>query len=227
MGISGITSNLSSYASLLNLNSSSEAIEENSDTANLLDSLFEKEDTSPDILDLSGESNWLASTAASNSPINSLAAQFLCTSISSVSGEITSLQQTTQSSVVERLQSLFKENGIDTSEKVQLEVASDGKVTVANDHPQKEQIEERINSDESLRNDFVKMTALNSLVGAAKEASAFESAYAEDPSSAVAQYSYLFSATSQTKTYLTIEGDECQAVYSRPGYASIALDSDE
>ena len=119
------------------------------------------------------------------------------------------------SSLQSRLQVLFYKNGIDTSQEVRLQTAADGKVIVAGDHPQKEQIEKLFADDPSLRNDFVQVDAQASFLRAVEEAMAFQKAYAEDPQAALERYSYLFEPGYQPQFSLSVNGDSYEPVFSR------------
>lgn len=228
MAISAVGAGYGDYSSILGAKSPQPSRQ--AGPANLLEAVTARNEQG-DTFELSAEGDWFADAAENGSPAGQLAAQRLFGQ-ASLDGviqmeELTALQQETQSSVESRLRSLFAEHGIDTSQEIRLEVASDGRLIVAGDHPQKAQIEELVNADASLRNDFVKLASLTSILAAAQEAAPFHEAYANDPYAAVAQYSYLFDSTSKASVCLSIQGDRCQAVYERPGYTSIALGGEE
>jgi len=139
--------------------------------------------------------------------------------------ELETLQQETMSSVKGRLAALFAKNKIDTSKEIRLQVGSDGSVVVANDHPQKAEIEKLINGDEQLRNDYDKMTSLTEMVGSFKEAAAFQAAYAKDPYTAVAQYSYLFDQTRKGNVTMNIVGNHYTSIYTSPSGRQTAIEA--
>ena len=82
----------------------------------------------------------------------------------------------------------FRTAGIDTSKPIDLETDSHGNVRVANDHPDKEKIEQIFADDPALANDFRGVQSLQSLVSAAEKHLEFIEAYAADPEGAVAQF---------------------------------------
>jgi len=141
--------------------------------------------------------------------------------------EMEQLQQETLSSVQSRLTSLFAEEGIDTSSEIQLKVASDGRVIVANNHPQTAEIESLFADDPELRNEFARMVSLTEMVGAAQEAAAFQKAYAMNPNAAMTQYKYLFDQTDPAEVSLRIQGNEFKASYERFGVAMITVGGSE
>jgi hypothetical protein len=106
--------------------------------------------------------------------------------------DIRAVYERSFASVKSRIQELFAENRIDTSAPVPLEVAGDGRVIVAGDHPQKEKIESFFRDDPGLRNDFVGMTAQGEFLRAADEATEFQRAYREDPEGALEKFKHLF-----------------------------------
>ena len=86
------------------------------------------------------------------------------------------------------LSSKFRAAGIDTSRSIDLETDAQGNVRIANDHPDKEKIEQLFADDPELANDFRGVLALQQLVSAAEKHMEFAEAYAADPEAAVAQY---------------------------------------
>jgi len=86
-----------------------------------------------------------------------------------------------------------------------------GNVRVAGEHPEKEKIEAVFRDNPDTANRFRQISALSSLMRAAKESIAFQKAYAEDPEAAVRQYSYLLSDGPRGYDFLlkvTAEGAE-------------------
>lgn len=118
-------------------------------------------------------------------------------------------------SLQSRLQLLFYKNGIDTSQEIRLQTSADGKVVVAGDHPQKEQIEKLFADDPSLRNDFVQVDAQGTFLRAVEESVAFQNAYAEDPQAALERFSYLFEPDYKPSFTLSVKGDVYEPVFSR------------
>jgi hypothetical protein len=121
------------------------------------------------------------------------------------------------------LSKLFKENGIDTSQEIDLQVDSTGQVIVANDNPQKAQIEQLFKDNPNLRDEYIKFTALSELAAAMRETQAFQTAYAKDPSAALSLYSYLFDSGNKGTLTLSILGDQYQALFQRPGQDAIVV----
>lgn len=120
-----------------------------------------------------------------------------------------------------KLTVLFAEHGIDTSKEIRLQMAGDGRVIVANDHPQKAEIEKFFTDDESLRNEFARMSGLTDLLASAQEAIAFQKAYAKNPQAAVEQYWYLFDSAMDASVSMRIAGNQFQTLYERPGLAPV------
>ncbi len=68
---------------------------------------------------------------------------------------------------------------------------AEGNLRLAEDHPQREQIEAILNQDPELGNQFRAVSSALSLVKAGREGGEFQAAFAEDPYAAVAEYAYL------------------------------------
>jgi hypothetical protein len=132
-------------------------------------------------------------------------------------------QQKAQTKVEAKLDKLFAQQGIDTSQEIRLQVGADGQVVVTNDHPQREQIQQMFADDPQLRNDFVQAQSLAEMVGSAQEGAAFQKAYAQDPEAAVAQYWYLFDSAMKSDTSMVIKGDSYQMLYARPGMEPVEI----
>jgi hypothetical protein len=226
MGISNINSNNNS-ASLLN----SLLSETSNSMPTLFDVLDGSDNTSStgdisDILDLSPQSQAAADNLTGSTDNN------LASLLSSLFGNnsLDGIQSTADqllSSIQSELSKLFKDNGIDTSKEIDLQVGADGQVIVANDNPQKAQIEQLFKDDPKLRDAYVQFTATSELAAAAREASAFQTAYAKDPTTAVAQYSYLFDSNNQPTLSLSILGDKYQALLERSGQDALVVSTSE
>lgn len=139
--------------------------------------------------------------------------------------DLDALQRQAQSAVASKLDSLFDRHDIDTSQEIRLQTDACGKVIVTNNHPQKEQIEKFFEDDPELRNEFVKSQSLAEIVAAAREAVAFQKAYAKNPQAAVAQFGYLFSATSRTSVTFSIRGDHYQTLCQYLGGPSYVFET--
>lgn len=97
---------------------------------------------------------------------------------------------------------------IDMSRPIKLESGFDGIVYVSNDHPDKEKIDGLLKQNPDLMNEFRRASACSSMLAHAKEASAFQKAYAIDPKAAVAQFSYLFNQDYKDVFSMLIEKGE-------------------
>ena len=107
-----------------------------------------------------------------------------------------------------RLREAFRDAGIDTSAQIRLQVGYDGHVAVANDHPQRDEIEQIFADNPDLRNHFAEVASLSEVIRAGEEASAFQQAYADDPDAAIAEFWHLFSGQRRPDFSLLIGGDE-------------------
>jgi hypothetical protein len=229
MGISNINSH-SNSSSLSNLAKSLLSETQNSKSS-LFDILAANDQSNAssnisDILDLSPQSQQAADslngTAGNN--IFSLLTQ------SSDAATLNSFQTAAdrlRADLQAKLSELFKEKGIDTSKEIDLQVGSDGQVIVANDNPQKAQIEKLFKDNPSLRDEFVQFTAVSELVAAGRESQAFQEAYAQDPVTATTKYSYLFNSDNKGTLSLSILGDKYQALFQRTGQDPLVVSASE
>lgn len=110
------------------------------------------------------------------------------------------------------LKKLFAKNDIDTSKEINISTNSSGKVIVTNDHPDKEKIEGIFENNDELANMYRGISSNMSFLKAAKEASAFQKAYAIDPKAAVENYSYLFNNNRDNASHLNINGNNLSFV---------------
>jgi hypothetical protein len=163
-----------------------------------------------DILDLSAESQTIADTLNSAGSPNSL---FNATMPGGILVSEAGLQES-EAALQVHLQDVFAAYGIDSSNKIDLQIGCDGRVVVVNDNLQKTQIEQLFKDNPELRDEFAKYSAQSSLFNAAKEASAFQNAYAHDPIAAVAQFSYLFDATAKPTVILAIQNNNIQTLFN-------------
>lgn len=175
-----------------------------------------------DVLDLSDAGQKVADTlGGSSSP---LGGSLLATLFDSTNAEgIQASADNAFATVQAELRTLFREQEIDTSRELKLQVGHDGSVIVANNHPQKAEIEQLFKNDPTLRDAFVKFTALSELAAAAREAVAFQAAYAKDPTAAVAEYSYLFDNADEKTLSLSILDDTYQSLFERPGREPVVV----
>jgi hypothetical protein len=224
MGISNITGSNSSS------NLASSLLSKASDPMPTLFDLLAESDNSNtstsdnlfDLLDISPQAQVAADNLSSNlsSSISSLFDQL---DLGSVQSDV----DKTLADVQSKLGKLFEEKGIDTSKAIKLRVDADGQVIVANDNPQKAQIEQLFKDDPSLRDEFVQFTAMSEFLAAAREAQAFQAAYAKDPTAAVSQYSYLFNSNNKGTLSLSILGDKYQALFERTGQEATVVSTSE
>jgi hypothetical protein len=180
-------------------------------------------DTSSDVLELSAEGQ--AASAAATSSLPGLSSLFdLTGSGRSITIEdMEAAQDRAQAGVQAKLQRLFAANGIDTSQEIRLQVGGDGQVVETSGHPQRAKIEKLFRDDPSLRDQFAKFNSLTEMIGAAREAIAFQAAYARNPAAAVAQYSYLFNDSAKAQASLSIQGDRYEALFERPGADAVEV----
>lgn len=108
-----------------------------------------------------------------------------------------------QSEVRNRLNAM----GVDTTRTLDLTTDSEGKVRVANDHPDKEKIEAMFAEDPELAGDFRQVSATGSLIKACEAHIEFAADYAKDPEAAVAKHWHLFSGF-KDEYVLRLNGDD-------------------
>jgi hypothetical protein len=226
MGIS----NINNFSNSSNL-ASSLLSETSNSTPNLFDVLAENDNSNTsnnifDVLDLSPQSQQAADTL--NGALGNNLSSLL--SPSSDAATLDSFQKAAdrlRADIQAKLSELFKEKGIDTSKEIDLQMGSDGQVIVANDNPQKAQIEQLFKDNPSLREEYAQFTAISEVAAAGREAQAFQTAYAKDPTSAVVKYSYLFDSNSKGTLSLSILGDKYQALFQRTGQDAVVVSTSE
>ena len=108
-----------------------------------------------------------------------------------------------QSEVQNRLNAM----GIDATQTLDLTTDSEGKVRVANDHPDKEKIEAMFAEDSELAGDFRQISATGSLIKACEAHIEFAADYAKDPKAAVTKHWHLFSGFKE-EYVLRLNGDD-------------------
>ena len=101
-----------------------------------------------------------------------------------------SLSNTT-SSVEKRLQSLYRQLGIQPDFQIEFSVGHDGKILVNGESPDSDHLAEAINADAELSNSIRRMSANTSLLAAFNNHQEFAAAYEKDPVAAVERYGYL------------------------------------
>jgi hypothetical protein len=144
MGISGVGSNNSGVISNANNNQSQAlrtlltSIENQPTLLDILDESATSSSSSGDILDLSSEGQ-----SAADQLFQLLEAAAL--------GSVQTSANKASESLQHKLDAALAQNGIDTTNEIDLQVDSDGNVVVTNDHPQKQQIEGAINNDPDLK----------------------------------------------------------------------------
>lgn len=105
------------------------------------------------------------------------------------------------------LSRFINDENVSTRPPIELGIASDGRVKVQNDHPDKEKIEKHINDNFELRNLYAGINSSRGLLAMAEESARFQKRYAVDPKAAVAEFAHLFSGNYSYRTRLTIDGD--------------------
>jgi hypothetical protein len=226
--------NINSYGNSSNLSNLASSLlsETSNSTPSLFDVLAGNDQQSnsssniSDILDLSPQSQQVAdqlNTALGNSLFSSISPSSDPATLASFQTAADRLRSDVQSKISE----LFKENGIDTSKEINLQLGSDGQVTVSNDNPQKAQIEQLFKDNPSLRAEYAQFTAISEIAAAGREAQTFQAAYAQDPSSAVAKYSYLFDSDNKGTLSLSIQGDKYQALFERADQDAVVVSTSE
>lgn len=220
MGISNITG----YGNPANLVGTSRSQSAQPTLFDYLDGTTGTESSSSlfDVLDISAEAQE-AADAIDGSSANTSASLLSSLFSENTVDDMQASADQAFASVQSKLRKLFQEKGIDSSQEIKLQVGSDGSVIVANDHPQKTEIEQLFKDDPSLRDAYVKFTAMSELAAAAREGMAFQAAYAKDPRAAVAQYSYLFENDGKSTLSLSILDDTYQSLFERPGQESTVV----
>jgi hypothetical protein len=99
----------------------------------------------------------------------------------------------------------FASRNIDDSTPIRLQTASDGRVIVAGDHPQKEAIEKLFVDEPRLRDRFVRVDSQGSFLRSADEAIAFQRAYRKDPTAALREFAHLFDQNESPKFTLAVQ----------------------
>ncbi len=105
------------------------------------------------------------------------------------------------------LSRFIRSENVSTQPPIELSIASDGRVRVQNDHPDKEKIEKHINGNSELRNLYVGISSSRDMLAMAEESMKFQKRYAVDPRAAVAEFAHLFSGNYGYRTKLTIDGE--------------------
>jgi hypothetical protein len=225
MGISNVSSNSTSTTSS-NL-SQSELLASIYSTPNLINILSNSDSSDSssaisDILDLSSEAQTAADelSGSSDDSLMSLLSSSYGSVVydslqASADGEFEDLQST--------LTELFEANGIDTSKEIQLQLNDDGEVVVANDNPQKDEIEALFANDSSLTEAFSTFVSYSKLAATGTEMQAFQTLYAVNETIALSAYSYLFDGSSTGTMTLSISGDTYQSLYQRTGQDAIVV----
>lgn len=101
--------------------------------------------------------------------------------------------------------------GISADEPLDLSVDREGKVRVAGEHPQKDEIEALFAEDPELANDFRQVSSTGSFIKACEAHLEFAADYAQDPQAAVAKHWHLFSSL-QSDYALRLAGEDISLV---------------
>ncbi len=90
------------------------------------------------------------------------------------------------------LSKTLSEAGIDRDPGFEVQQGVDGRLTIDSDRPDKVEIEQVLNENNSLRDKFTRISAYSSLLADFERGAAFNKAYDLDPESALRQFGYLF-----------------------------------
>jgi hypothetical protein len=109
------------------------------------------------------------------------------------------------------INSLLAAQGVDTSQPIDLTMDSEGKIRVANDHPDKEKIEKILAENPEIRNKFAQVSAVGHLLEAVEEHMEFAEEYARNPEAALEKYAHLFSTVKKAFS-VRLEGGTLSSV---------------
>ncbi|MBN2295710.1 MAG: hypothetical protein JXM70_24980 [Pirellulales bacterium] len=112
-----------------------------------------------------------------------------------------------------KLSALLKKTGIDRGCASILRSDGQGKIRVANNHPQRENIEALFENNPELANEFRGLSGTASFLRAADEHSKFAAAYAKDPEAAVRMFSHLFDETGTRDYAMRITSDDIMGFF--------------
>lgn len=212
MGISSVSS------------SNSNALSGTSQQAQQLQTLLASLQKQPTLLDyLSASDSGSSSDILDLSSAGQSAADQLD---SSASGGTQTLANTATSMIAQKLTEILAQSGIDTSKEIDLEVDAKGNVVVSNDNPQKQQIENAINSDPTLKEAVTQY--LDFLATAAPTLSSSQSQVSSYLQQLWAAYggnsgSDTTSSDSTGSLTLKLQGDAYQATYQDANERSTVL----
>ena len=113
----------------------------------------------------------------------------------------------------QKLTGLLKKAGIDRGCEAILRSDGEGKIRVANNHPEREKIEALFENNPELANEFRGLSGTASLLRAADEHSKFAAAYAKDPTAAVQQFSHLFDKTDSREFAMRVTNDSIMGFF--------------
>lgn len=120
--------------------------------------------------------------------------------------EMRQFLQEKSADLADELRTRLSTMGVDITEPLDLDVASDGSIVVAGDHPQKAEIEAMFAADPELSNRVRQVSSTAGFLKAAEEYVGFAAEYEKDPEAAVAKYAHLFSAL-QPNYLLRLDGE--------------------
>jgi len=204
MGISNINSSSTSTALTTDTSSQSQLLStllsSTSNQKTLMDVLAEGSSGSSsayDILDLS---------SAGQSAADSLTQLLETASVASVQTSVNALS----SSMQKKISSVLTEAGIDTSQKIQLQVDSSGNVVVSNDNAQAQEIEAAINNDPDLKKAVVEYVDFMKSMAPTLTSSSSSGSTAN---STVQQFLSLLGGSAQSTVTLNLAGDRMDTTY--------------
>ena len=82
--------------------------------------------------------------------------------------------------------------GVDTSQPIDLTTDCQGRIRVANDHPDKEKIEKALSSNAEIHNEYAKVSAMGNFLKGAEEYKDFAEEYERDPQTAMKKHLSVF-----------------------------------
>ena len=113
----------------------------------------------------------------------------------------------------QKLSGLLERAGIDRGCEAILRSDGEGKIRVANNHPDREKIEALFEQNPELANEFRGLSGTASFLRAADEHSKFAAAYDKDPVAAVQQFSYLFDKTDSREFAMRVTNDSIMGFF--------------
>ena len=108
------------------------------------------------------------------------------------------------------MKDFLNKHGFDSSQDVQLESGYDGRLYVANAHPDAAEINQLLESEPKLQQLFSRISANESLLAAVQRHMEFTKAYERDPARAVEEFQDLFNDSPKKVSRITISENDIQ-----------------